>query len=195
MDELKHHSRVIDMLLTMHSSLRDQYSRRALILDVLLLIFSAVLAATIWIDPDLPGLLGISKDSAGLVLGAASLIIFIISLVHLRLDWKGAAERHQLAAAALSRLKLQIRPLLRSESEIDPSQIEGQNRECAAVLASVPPIPEHQFNRLKAAHKGKIELSKAVDSYPNLPLWVIRAKLFLGQMRKPIHLSETEENS
>lgn len=195
MDELKHHSRVIDMLLTMHSVLRDRNSRHALLLDILLLISSVILATTVWLDPEVPRDLGFSQDSSKLVVGVSSTLVFAISLIHLRVDWKGTAERHQQAASSLARLKLQIRPLLRSDSDVDPSQIENQNRECALVLAILPPIPDRHFNRLKAVHKRKIELSKAVDKYPNLPLWLLRAKLVVAQMRTHIQTEKSDESS
>jgi len=66
----------------------------------------------------------------------------------------------------LTTLKLEYRELLESTDPITAPQIEATRRRYASVMAAVEAIPEGQFNRLKAQHLRKIEISKLLSAHP-----------------------------
>lgn len=183
MEELEHHYRVIDMMLTMHSTLRDRYQRRALLVDLVLLCSSVILCAAVFIDPNVLKSLNIDPQMSQIAIGICSVLVFLISVVELRVDWKEKAERHSQANDTLGRLKAECRELLKSEDQPDPQRVREQCHACAWALNNLPKIPEAEFHRLKALHKRKIELSKMIDAYPGSPLLMLRLLLWFRATR------------
>lgn len=183
MEELKHQYRVIDMMLTMHSALRDRYQRCALLMDLVLLCSSVILCAAVFIDPNVLKSLNIDPQMSQIAIGICSVLVFLISVVELRVDWKEKAERHSQANDTLGRFKAECRELLKSEDQPDPQRVREQCRACAWALNNLPKIPEAEFHRLKALHKRKIELSKMIDAYPGGPLFMLRFILWFRATR------------
>ena len=188
-EELSHHRRVVDMMLTMHSALRDRYSRRALAADLLLLLFSLILNALVFLDPSILKALGVNQDAARVAIGVFSVVLLFLSLVSWRVDWKERAQAHSQAADTLGKLKLDCKSVIEAVPA-DEHLIEEQADTCAWVLNSLPKIPEAQFIKLKALHKRKIRLSQLLDTFPAVPLPILRAKLmwdnvleYLGRKR------------
>src|SRR5215216_1092157 len=86
--DIRRRARVVDMMLSMHSTLRDRYARWAAILDLVIFAGSLVLLATVLLDPRVLGFLRISDDGARVTMGLVSTLIFFLSIVALRVDWK-----------------------------------------------------------------------------------------------------------
>jgi len=86
-EELKRQFRVIDMMLTMHSVLRDQNQKRALAVDLLILCLSVLLCATVFLDPVILIPMGIEPTSTRLAIGILSILVFILSLTSLRVSY------------------------------------------------------------------------------------------------------------
>lgn len=181
--ELERNFRVIDMMLTMHSVLRDRNKRRALVVDIVLLALSVVICAAIFLDPRVISTLSVSQEIVRIILGVCSIVIFFIALVTLRVDWKEKAEKHNQACQSLIRLKGECREILQSDDQVTPEQIREQCKTCAWILSILPKIPESKFNQLKSLHVKKVELSKIIDKYPRTPLFLIRLSLFFRGLR------------
>lgn len=179
MEEIKHHYRVTDMLLTAHSVLRDRYNKYALVTDILLLFVSIVLCASTFIDPAISLKLGLGRDTLQIIFGICSIIIFFISLVVQRVDWKQKSERHNQAVDALIRMKNDCRELIKSGDEASKEEVKRQCQICAWTLGTLPKIPDNQFVRLKAIHKRKVELSKLIDENPGCNVFILSIRLFL----------------
>lgn len=177
-EELKHHYRIIDMLLSMHSKIRDENQRLALLCNLFLLFSSVILGTFVFIDPDLLRFLRINPQVAQVIVGICSTVVFLISLIELRVDWKEKAERHSGACEVLAKLKADCRELLKVQSQPNPQDIAEQCRKCAQSLASLPKIPDKRFHSLKAYHQSKIELSMLIDAHPGAPVWLLRIVLF-----------------
>ena len=64
MTELERNFRVIDMMLTMHSVLRDRNKRRALVVDIVLLALSVVICTAIFLDPRVINTLSVSQEAS-----------------------------------------------------------------------------------------------------------------------------------
>ena len=175
---LKDHLRIIDMMLSMHSEMRDRRNCRADVIDLVILISSGIMAATVFLDPQILQLLKINPDIARIILGACSIAIFCLSIYALKADLKRKAEQHNQAAYILARLKSECRPLINVEPH-DMSALERQCSVCSLTLNSLPiTIPESDFHDLKIHHKFKVELSKFIDQHPCWPLFLSKIVLW-----------------
>ena len=101
--------RVSDMLVSMHSMLRDEYSKKSTFIDCGLFGSSIILVALVFVDPLLLGWLPISATASRILLGAFALLTFFISLVIYRVDWKSKSELHKHTAETYSNIKLECR--------------------------------------------------------------------------------------
>lgn len=173
--------RIVDMMLSAHSVLRDRNSRKALLVDIVSLVISSILVAAIWANAEIYEFLKIATSLADNILGITSLAIFILALINFRVDWKQKAELHNNAHKRLAFLKSKL---------AEWASCSGDNgakttlyeilKECQITMESVPAIPENRFNSLKAIHLRKVELSKALSRTPGASVYVIRIKLFFG---------------
>jgi len=183
-EELKHHHRIIDMMLSMHSKLRDDNQRIALMVNLLLLCSSVILSTLVFIDPSILKFAKIDPQLSQIAIGICSTIVFLISIVELRVDWKEKSERHGQACKVLSKLKADSRELLKSNSQPDPQLVAEQCKVCAQSLSTLPNIPDNKFPSLKAYHKAKVELSKFIDLHPTVPVWILRIVLLFHGIKK-----------
>lgn len=184
--------KTIDQMVTMHAILHDHNQRLALIFDILLLCTSTVLCATVFLDPSILTRYNISSDTSKLVIGICSIITFLISLISLRVNWKQKGDRHAQARDTLSRLKLECRGLLKSESEDEWEKVGEYLKVYDITMDSLPVIPENQFHKLKAAHKRKVEFSKFIDKYPRAPYLSLKL-LFLFYSFRNIQTQQNRE--
>lgn len=168
--------RVIDMMISMHSALRDRYASRALWMDILQLLFSVVLGATVFMSPERIGLDQVTGDW---IIGGSALAIFFLGLVNLRVDWKEEAGKYGESTRVLSRLKGECRALHDEAEDTDPTRMKFLCAECRRALPELPTVPERDFAPLKAHHLRKIELSKLIDVHPGASFWVLRLVLWL----------------
>ncbi len=176
MKEMKRLTRVIDTMLTSHSILQERYKRRACILDVVLLIASVLLLVAAFADPEILKELKISPESAIIMERVSSVVVFIVALIMLRVDWNGKAVAHGKARDSLIKLKGEAKAVLLDDS-VSKETLEKHSQLCSVTLGGLCPIPEGQFNKLKAKHWKKVELSKLVSRYPGCPYCVLRIRL------------------
>lgn len=177
-DELAHHYRVIDQSITAHSELRDRLQRRSAALDIFLLVASVVLCATVFMNPDILEVIGISGSVVDIARRLSSVAILLVSVVALRVDWKRRSEGHARAAEALAKLKSDCRRLLKSTSDPDPREVEQLCRACTMTFDAVAKIPENKFLGLKSSHKRKVELSRFVDEHPGRSFWLLKLQFW-----------------
>lgn len=175
--ELLRQFRVIDMMLTMHSALRDRYARLARGLDIVLVATSILLSGFVFADDRVMEMLGLDPARTRMGIGLASLVLVIASVIGLVVDWKGARERHARAAGVLAHLKTESRLIVSGGAEASPEQIRGRWRENSLAVAGLPEVPERHFHRLKARHLRKIALSRLMDAKEGLPVWILRLML------------------
>ncbi len=178
LNELKHHYKVIDMMLTAHCKLRDINSRKAMLIDLMLLGSSIVLCVMVFFDSGILIQLQIDPRVVRLIIGICSVVVFFISLITLRVDWKGQARNHAEAAVLLARCKGECRRILKSDEKPTEENVSKTCRECLWTFQMLPAIPENTFLKLKVLHKRKIQISKMVDNNHGCPFWVLRAKIF-----------------
>jgi hypothetical protein len=101
-------------------------------------------------------------------LGWLAVFTFALTLLQLVLDPGGSARRRAQAVQALATLKGEYRTVVPVGQENEAEERLSQQYE--AVMRSIPEVPNLLFNRLKAAHLRKVEISKILSSKPGLPL-------------------------
>lgn len=176
-EELDKQCKMIDMMLSAHSRLRDQYSFRSCFMDLLVFCSSLVLIAFLFLDPIILQYLSIHQDLSRLVIGTFTIIISILSFVSLRVDWKQKGEQYRQTAEALAKLKNDCHNL---KSEIECITFKAKKQIITDTINQLPvKIPENQFLKQKAIHKRKIELSKAIDQNPSASINVLKFCILL----------------
>ena len=90
--EIERIRRVSDMLVTGHANLRDRYSRWATLLDLAVMALSTWLTAVVFIEPRLNVKLTPFGIDPQLWVGLLGVFTFFLSIVQLRVDWKGRSD-------------------------------------------------------------------------------------------------------
>lgn len=183
-NELQRIRRVSDMLTSMHSALRDEYSRKSTIVDCALFGSSIILVALVFVDPALLGWLPLSAAGSRILLGVFALITFFLSLVIYRVDWKSRSELHRRAAEAYSNIKLECQELLVTFDAATDAEIQKllvRYKDLGQICIAVP---ESSFLRLKKKHKMKVALSKYLDDNPGAGLLLLKLKIWFADTFK-----------
>lgn len=182
--ELDRKFRVLSQTLSMHTALRDRYARRALIVDCLLLACSVVFCATAFATDAALAHFHFTPDQVRYAIRVSSVIAFMLSIISLRMDWKGKSASHRDAASRMSKALAAFRRNKADDGTWLPGCVgDLDSAYCEATDNSVP-IPENAFVILKAQHLKKVELSKMLDSNPGCPLLILRLRLLWSSLRR-----------
>ena len=181
--ELDRQYRSLKQMISMHSMLRDQYHRRAVFINLVLLAASVVFCATTFACDYISKRLGVSEELTTDVLGVASITAFFAALAALVLDWKGKAARHSEAVKALTNALVFFRNA-RTEDDWPEAQVSALSQAYWNAASNVVPIPDGRFTALKARHLRKVEVSRTSDSMPGCPLFLIRFRVFFRSVFK-----------
>jgi hypothetical protein len=162
--ELERVARVSDMMCTAHAGLRDRYCSWALLLDLAVMLTSAWLVALAFVEPRI----NVTLTPAGLEpqvwTGLLAILVFGLSIMQLRADWKGRADAHAREFDGFAEVKRDAGLLLAAAPEIT-------EQACRPIFArygsaGATPIPESQFLRQKRRHLLKVAISKHLDRHP-----------------------------
>jgi hypothetical protein len=171
-EEFRRKRRVLDQMLTGHSLLRDRYERRALVLTLLVLALSIVATSVAFLSGSTLSILGI-QARVQVWVGVLSAVIFFLTLVELRVDWRQRAGTHGDAARRLGRLKSIFRAAAVHDDVVDAGKTD-LNLEYDTTMEQLTPIPDNRFLWVKAKHTRKVRASMLLDKHPGAPLWYIR---------------------
>jgi hypothetical protein len=176
--ELKRIHRVSDMLCSAHAAMRDSQARKATILDISILGLSIWLLALVFVDPTISIAVTPFHLNPSLWLGLVSVLTFFLSMLQVKVDWKGQADKHAQALAMYASVKRDSSYLLASERILP-------KHECHNVLAKYEmagglgvEIPEKDFLKQKRRHLLKIEISKHLNTHPSASLLLVRYHLW-----------------
>jgi hypothetical protein len=159
--------RLIDQTMSMQAALRDWGRTFGTTLACLVLVASLIGVAFAFAggSNDVISFVGIHAQRATL-LGWLAVTTFAVTLIELVLDPRGAARRRAEAVRALAILKNEYRQTMPSEEAVAAARrLSAQYDE---VMRSIPEVPDWQFNRLKARHLRKIEISKILSARPGI---------------------------
>lgn len=177
-EELERCCRVADQMVTCHSVLRDNYGRMATVLDVTILVLTAWITATAFIDPEIAARLAIGSLSPTITIGIIATVTFCLSLFQLKVDWKQRSDRHAQAARAYAQVKFTLGRAMDEKVATQEEQKESLARYHSVGDQHVP-IPDAKFNKLKQRHLMKVAVSKALSKNPGAPRILIWFKLRL----------------
>ena len=186
-DEFDRMWRVVDTLLSGHSTLRDRYRRRERGLTLLVIAFSIVATALAFLTGSSEIVAGSWHISVAQTVGVLTALIFFLALAELVFSWQRLAWSHEDAVRRLSDLKAR----LRSAKVTGPSALSGGDASdlrhaYEQTMATIIEIPENQFLALKAKHHRKVAVSKLIDSHPGAPVAYLRLlAMFRGLRSRP----------
>ena len=170
---------VIDQLLSMHSTLRDKYERRAFWLNTIQIGISLFLCVFAFVGDNVLTSLEYEPAMARFVLGFSAVIVLLLSITEFRVDWRGIGSRHVDAAECLSRLKARYRKAFSESEGNDPKKNICLMTQYDKTMANLQPIPERYFNQLKADYQFKRILSLRLSQNPKIPIWFLRIQIRL----------------
>lgn len=181
--EFHQQRRIVDMMLTVHSLLRDRYRRRRVALTVLTLGLAVTGAGFAFASNATDVTIAGIRAGRDTWLGILSLLVLFLCVLDLIADWAGRANAHQIAVSRLARLKADMRdvPKAASNDEQPPATIRFVYSDA---MDALPAIPERSFNALKARHLRKVEVSTRLSAAPGAAARVIWWRVFLEQSRK-----------
>ena len=149
-----------------------------------LLASGVVLNACVFIDDAILTALGLSPGHTKVAIGIASITVFLISIIELRVDWGGKASSHKQAVEKLFNLKAKYRRHFDPGNKTNPVPDHELNSDYERVLADLPSIPEAVFNRLKCHHLRKKLLSDRISQNPGAPLFLLKLQIMLQAITK-----------
>ncbi|HSS97844.1 MAG TPA: hypothetical protein VLK33_12475 [Terriglobales bacterium] len=176
--EMERIRRVSDMLVTGHANLRDRYQRRATFLDLTILAFSLWLTAVVFVEPRINTKLTPFGMDPQIWVGLLGIFTFFLSIVQLRVDWKGRSDAHKRAFDLYSEVKRECGYLLVSQAVLtaDNCQRVLSRYDMATDVGVV--LPETEFLAQKQKHLRKIAISRHLDKHPSASLLLLKIKFW-----------------
>jgi hypothetical protein len=158
--------------------LRDQYGFYALSLDLGVLGLSTWLIAIAFVEPKL----GIALTPPGirpeLWPGMLAIFTFSLSLIQLKVDWKGLSEAHRHPAKVFADVHREAGYLLSSARSVDEEENRRLLERYEIAATTGIGVPEKEFLRRKRRHLTKVAVSKYLDSHPSASILITRLKLW-----------------
>jgi hypothetical protein len=176
-DELERVRRVADQLCSSHAALRDQYSLRALLADLLILALSTWLVALAFVDPALNIKLTPGGIDDRMWVGILAVATFFLTLVQFKTDWKGRSDSHKQTGQLYAEVKREAGYVLANDA-LDESACRRVFARYDLASAVGVAIPENQFLSQKQRHLRKVALSKHLSRHPSASLFVVRVRFW-----------------
>lgn len=192
--ELKRASRIADQMCTAHAILHDRYYWRGLVLDVLLLACAVWLNAMVFVEPAIGQKLSPFGIDSKLWLGCLGIVVFFLSVAHVRVGWKGKRDSHAKARAFYASTKLECRHLLSRDEAVDDACFKNLMDRYAFGGETHIEIPESQFLPLKKRHKLKELTSRYLDRHPGVSLLCLRLRLWWRDTRAKLPEAPEDEH-
>ena len=193
--ELQRLLRVSDQMVSQHAYLRDVYGRRALALDLCLVVLAGTLSAFTFATDSAWNVGFEMPISSKLFLAAGSTLVFVLSLVEWKVAWKVRKATHADAVKAYGPFKLKLRGLLKQHDNLPEQNVSELQQEYAAIGKFNEPIPERYFLKSKQHHKRKLAISKYLDDHPHATLWFVRLRFIAIDNRHAAGPSLSSTNS
>lgn len=176
--ELERIRRVSDMLVTGHANLRDRYNRRATALDLSVMALSTWLTAVVFVEPRINVKLTPFGFDPQLWVGLLGVFTFFLSIIQLRVDWKGRSDAHKRSFDLYAEVKRESGYLLASQEALTAESCNRVLSRYDMATEVGTPLPESEFLAQKQNHLRKIEISKYLDKQPSASILALRMKLW-----------------
>ena len=197
--EIARQYRVLKQNLSIHSSLRDEYTRKAKAAEIILLVSSLVFGVTTFAGNSFFAFFGIDAEDGRTILGIASLAALAASLTVLIIDWKGQAALHNEAVGSFHKVLQQFRECRIGERSWPPDERPRLAAEYVNLHENTVNIPNRRFDGLKARYLRQIETNTLKDSYPGCPRVLLSIFISVRDTSKalksvPTNSSERDES-
>jgi hypothetical protein len=170
--EYRRQSEVVDLAISGHSLLRDRYERRGAVLIFVILGLSVVATALALLNGEREyELFGVTQHAV-VIVGSLTALIFFLTLIELRLDFRGRARAHADASRRLAELKAKYRAAVRAGDDVTSDLDLAAEYE--RVMSIVATIPESKFLWVKAKHRRKVLVSRLISQHPGAPLLFVQ---------------------
>jgi hypothetical protein len=173
--ELERIVRVSDLLTTAHAGLRDRNSFRALLLDLSILAISTWLVALAFIEPRINATLTPLGVDPQLWAGSLAILVFLLTLVQIKTDWKSRADAHRRAVDLYSEVKREARYLI-ATGIIEESEWRRVLARYDLASSVAVTVPEAEFLTWKRRHRTKVEMSRYLDDFPTASPLLLRLR-------------------
>ena len=165
------------MLCTAHAGLRDKYCLLSTCLDLAVLLLSAWVVALAFVEPRINVSLTPFGLDPQLWVGLLSVAVFGLSIVQLRVDWKGRSDAHARTFEAYAEVKRDAGFLLAIGQQVT-------EQACQPVFtrygtAGAIPVPEDEFLRQKRRHLLKVAISRHLDNNPAASIHLTRLRFWI----------------
>jgi len=175
--EIERIRKVSDMLASGHAHLKDRFNRRATLLDLAILGLSTWLTGIVFIEPHF----GVKLTPLGLDpqlwVGLLGIFTFLLSVVQLRVDWKGCSDAHRRAFDMYAEVKRECGYLLAADELTEDKCQRVITRYDMATDVGAP-LPEREFLAQKQRHLQKVAISRYLDHSPSTSLVLLRCKMW-----------------
>jgi hypothetical protein len=165
-EEVERIRRISDQLCTAHATL-----------DVVILILSAWVSALAFIDPRLTQFLVPNNIDPQFWIGLIGLAAFCLTLVQMRMDWRGRSEAHKRSFTMYVEVKREAGYLLASADAIPAREFQRLAARYDMASDVGTGVPEAKFLALKRRHKIKVEISKLLDKQSAASVTLTELKL------------------
>lgn len=176
--EVERIERVSDMMCSMHSKLRDIFSRRALLLDLSIMACSLWLVSMVFIEPAIGKSLSPFGLGNEIWIGLLAIFTFFLSIFQFKVGWKSASQAYKKSADFYASIKRECVYIISKNELIAIEKCKHLfNRYDSAGDICVP-IPEKKFLSLKKYHKRKVFISQYLDKNPSISIVLLKMKLW-----------------
>lgn len=183
MDELKRMKRVLNMMISMHSSLRDKYHRLSQTLNLTLFMSAIILNSLVFASSEHLMKLPLFNKNIELIIGLTSIVVFFVSILMLIVKWDQKSGNHEEAKNQLSHLLNECREMFNHPEKISDMQVIQYSKKYSQINSMLIAIPEGSFNRLKYKHLQKMALSKYISDHHKSPYIITRLRFLLDSLR------------
>ena len=152
-------------------------------MDLAVLLPSAWLVALAFVEPRLGAVLTPGGFEPQVWIGMLAVVVFALSIVQLRVNWKGREDAHARAFEAFAEVKRDANLVLASSQVV----VEEACRPIFARYGSAgyTPIPESEFLLQKRRHLLKVAVSKHLDTHPAASPFLTQLRFWLQDNLRP----------
>lgn len=179
-DELQRVFRVTDQTCSQHALLRDRFSRKALVLDLITLALGVYLVSLAFVDPAIARKLTPAPLSPIIFIGFLGVGQLFLGILQLRVDWKARSDAHARSMSLHADLKRELGTLLARDpatvTDVDYVRVRAQQ---AMTSNAALPVPDADFLWTKRHHKLKVAVSKHLDGHPGASILLTKLKFLL----------------
>ena len=193
-EENERQYRIIDQMLTTHSSYRDRMERRAFWLNTALIALSLFLTVFAFVGDDLLRALGFDPAMTRFVLGFTAAVVLICSITEFRVDWRSVAGKHADAVPLLAAMKAKYRKSFTETGGDDSKKNATLTTGYDKLMDGLPSIPDRWFNKLKAENQFKRLWSERISLCPKAPKWYLWLQLRREGIREARQLAKDRQN-